>query len=121
MSKFRKLFVVLCLFSLAGGALRAEDARDSTSRYGVLDFFSWNHEWNAYHYPEEKIRHAASLMKEAGVGFVRMDIAWSDVEPNEGEWVWTKYDRILDILAEYDIKVLCTLGYNPRYLLKKLV
>lgn len=120
-SKLRnmKKFLLLCLVLFGCAAMApVADERDSASRFGVLDFLSWNHEWNAYHYDEKKIRQAAVLMKEAGIGFVRMDIAWSDVEPKQDEWVWTKYDRILDILSENGIRVVCTLGYNPLYQMK---
>ncbi len=115
----KKLVVVLLVFLFGCASWApAADVRDSANRYGVLEFLSWNHEWNAYHYDEAKIKRSAALMKEAGIGFVRIDVAWSDVEPKEGEWRWEKYDKITAILKEHDIKMLVTLGYNPLYQMK---
>ena len=89
--------------------------RDSDSPFGVLDFLVWDHDWNAHHYTLEKVERAAQLMKEAGVGFVRMDFLWSDLEPEKGRWDFDKYDRLLEILSKNNIKILGLLNYNAAW------
>lgn len=88
------------------------DSRDSDSPFGVLEFLHWDHDWNGHHYTPEKVEQAVKLMKKSGVGFVRMDILWDDVEPAEGKWDFEKYDRTLDLLDKAGIKVLALLDYN---------
>lgn len=89
------------------------DLRDSISPFGVLDFLAWDHDWNAYHYAGDKVDRTAALMEEAGVGFVRMDFLWSDIEPEKGKWEFAKYDRLVKTLWKHHIKVAGLLAYNP--------
>lgn len=92
-----------------------EDVRDSKSPFGVLDFLHWDHEWNGHHYTPEKAERAVRLMKEAGVGFVRMDFLWDDVEPARGQWNFEKYDRLVGLLTKNNIKILGLLNYNATW------
>jgi polysaccharide biosynthesis protein PslG len=92
------------------------DPRDSGSPYGVLDFLIWNHEWNYYHYDtKEKIERSVDLMNDAGIGFIRMDFLWYDIEPSPGEFDFVKYDMIVDIIRKKGISVLGILHYNPSW------
>jgi len=80
--------------------------------FGVLEFLHWNHSWNSKKYPSSKeVEKAAKLMQEAGIGWVRMDFLWEDIEPKEGEFDFTSYDAIVDILEKYNIKILGILNY----------
>jgi hypothetical protein len=54
-------------------------------------------------------------MSEAGIGMVRMDFIWLDIEPEKGHFDFSKYDRILKALAAQNIKVLGILEYNPAW------
>jgi len=83
--------------------------------FGVLDFLAWDHDWNGHHYPLKDVKRAARLMQEAGVGFVRMDFLWSDLEPREGQFDFTKYDNLVAILAEHGLGILGLLHYNPAW------
>ncbi len=120
MRKPNLLFRILAFCTLgtlvAGGAVRAsDDPRDSKSRFGVLEFLQWDHDWNAHHYAGGKPERAVALMKEAGVGFVRMDFIWDDVEPKKGEFRFEKYDRLVETLDRGGIKILGLLDYNTSW------
>ena len=83
------------------------------SPFGVLEFLHWNHPWNNYKYSSrEDLNKVAALMKEAGVGFVRMDFLWSDIEPEPGKFNFEKYDYIVEILHKNNIKILGLLQYS---------
>ena len=114
MKKCLSLLTWFYLFS-ACAVFAAQDARDSDSPFGVLDFLSWDHEWNHGHYNGDKVEKAAGLMKEAGVAFVRMDFLWSDIEPVRGTFEFKKYDRIVEILSKKGIKILGLLDYNASW------
>ena len=90
----------------------SEDKRDSVSPYGVLDFFAWSGGLNNNFYNPEKISKAIVLMKEAGVAFIRIDLLWADIEPEDNKFVFSKYDYIIEALWNNDIKILGILGYN---------
>jgi len=118
MNNFRRLVSLMfaALFSilfLSNAARAAADPRDSDSPYGVLNFLSWDHEWNNHFYgSRDKLEKAVALMKEAGIHFVRMDFYWADLEPQEGRFDFKRYDRIVKLLNKNDIKILAVLGYN---------
>lgn len=83
--------------------------------FGVLVFLQWNHPWNNYHYSPEKVEKAVRMLKELGVGWVRMDFLWSDIEPKENEFDFEKYDRIVNLLCAQKINILGVLQYNANW------
>ncbi|MBU1076645.1 MAG: beta-galactosidase [Spirochaetes bacterium] len=112
-----------CIFFIAAIALfpicilHAEGNKTDNieSPYGVLAFLSWDHEWNNNHYSKEKLTQAVSLMKEAGIDWVRMDFLWGDIEPEKGNFVFEKYDYIVNLLRASNINILGILEYNPNW------
>ena len=85
----------------------------SDTPFGVHEFLSWDHSWNNHHYDALKLEKALALMQEAGVGWVRMDFLWADLEPHPGEFDFAKYDRLVSHLEKARIKILATLAYAP--------
>ncbi len=84
--------------------------------FGVLEFLQWNHAWNSYKYTsQDELKKAITLMKEAGIGFVRMDFLWEDIEPQEGEFYFSRYDLIVDLLYENNIGMLGLLNYTAAW------
>lgn len=51
-------------------------------------------------------------MQEAGIGTVRMDFLWQDIEPERGRRNFEKYDRIVDELVSHKLKILGLLDYS---------
>jgi Beta-galactosidase len=121
MNNFRWFVSIICatLFGVLflSDAARAEaDPRDSDSPYGVLNFLSWDHEWNNHFYgSRDKMEKSVALMKEAGIHFVRMDFYWADLEPQKGHFDFERYDGIVDLLKKNDIQVLALLHYNAAW------
>lgn len=85
-------------------------------RFGVLAFLSWDHPWNnhLFHRPEDLLG-VADLLHSAGVGCVRMDFLWSDLEKSPGHFDFERYDRIVETLHARDIDILAVLHYNPSW------
>ncbi len=110
------IILAVVVFGAPFNAFAEGDGRDSDSPFGVLAFLPWNHFWNNYFYDsDEKIEKSAMLMKEAGVGFARMDFLWYDIEPSKGVFDFKKHDRIVDILNKNNVRVLGILHYNPTW------
>ncbi|MBP6919802.1 MAG: cellulase family glycosylhydrolase [Candidatus Omnitrophica bacterium] len=83
------------------------------SPYGVLEFLCWDHGWNNRHYPSRaSIDRSIELMKKCGVGMVRMDFLWQDIEAVAGAYRFEKYDYIVDALTRSNIAMLGVLGYH---------
>ncbi|MCM8796536.1 MAG: glycosyl hydrolase [Candidatus Omnitrophica bacterium] len=115
------VFSIFCVFSAQADireekmeeTLAAVNNENDDNPFGVLEFLHWNHAWNNYKYPSVKeITKAVKLMKEAGVGWVRVDFLWSDIEPQEGRFIFDKYDRIVETVTLADIKILGILQYS---------
>ncbi|MBN2831068.1 MAG: endo-1,4-beta-xylanase [Candidatus Omnitrophica bacterium] len=81
--------------------------------FGVLEFLHWNHAWNNYKYSSVKeLEKAAKLMKEAGVGWIRVDFLWQDIEPEKGCFDFEKYDQIVKVFSENNINILGLFNYS---------
>lgn len=52
-------------------------------------------------------------MREAGIGNVRMDFLWSDLEPTGGQFSFERYEQLIDILRAFNLNILGVLHYNP--------
>ena len=90
-----------------------EKEANMNNPFGVLEFLHWNHDWNNYKYASNKeIEKALKLMKEAGVGWVRVDFLWQDIESKPGEFNFDKYDNIVGLADKYGINILGILDYT---------
>lgn len=89
------------------------DARDSKSPFGVLAFLHWNHSWNNYLFSRDDVKRSVTLIEKAGIEWVRLDILWSDVEPEQGRFNFDRYEVIVDHLRNRDRRILGVLHYNP--------
>jgi len=89
------------------------DKRTSASPFGLVEFLSWDHPWNRSHNAGDRLARTVASLKEAGAAFVRMDMLWSDIEPEKGKFDFSRYDRIIELLSAKDIKVLGLLAYSP--------
>jgi len=59
------------------------------------------------HWTKERWAIDAKMMKEANMNVVRLaEFAWSKLEPKEGQYDFTWLDEAIEVLAQYDIKVI---------------
>ncbi|MCX5708934.1 MAG: cellulase family glycosylhydrolase [Candidatus Omnitrophica bacterium] len=107
------IFLLLLAVSLGTGETMARAEENKINNpFGVLEFLHWNHSWNNFQYPDqESLEKSIALMKEAGVGFVRVDFGWQDIEPAQGKIDYAKYDALVDLLSRNKIEILGILDY----------
>ncbi|MEI6297588.1 MAG: beta-galactosidase, partial [bacterium] len=92
------------------------DKKNMDNPFGVLEFLHWNHAWNSYKYScNLDLEKSISLMQEAGVGWVRVDFLWDDIESQEGKFDFAKYDCIVELLRNKGIQVLGILHYSANW------
>jgi len=67
------------------------------------------------HWPEERWKTDAEMMRRAGFNVVRMgEFAWGAYEPREGELDFSWMDRAIALLGEHGIRtILCTCSRTP--------
>ena len=117
---FSVTVIILFLNIIFCSNLIAQDLKEKDlnmhSPFGAFEFLHWNHNWNNYKYSsKEDLEKAVALMKEAGVGWVRMDFLWSDIEPEQGNFQFEKYDYIVDLLNNNNIFILGLLNYSTNW------
>jgi polysaccharide biosynthesis protein PslG len=108
-----RLFVFCAAFLVATVSASAQETDMKNNPFCILEFLYWDHEWNNNQYASvEQLRTAVRMMKDAGVGMVRMDFLWQDVEPQQGRFDFAKYDRIVELLRERGIAILGIFNYS---------
>ncbi len=114
----RRLFLLVIFIFLVSLSLKVK-AQDldrevkMDSPFGALEFLHWNHPWNNYKNPDEaSLNKIVSLMKKAGIAWIRQDFLWEEIEPRQGEFDFAKYDLIVDILVKNKIQILGLLNYS---------
>ncbi|MGQ0601950.1 MAG: hypothetical protein ACT4QE_09675 [Anaerolineales bacterium] len=56
------------------------------------------------------------LVRDAGFGWIKQRIAWSDVEGSaRGAWDWSRADRVVALAEHYQIKMLVRLDSTPHW------
>jgi len=84
--------------------------------FGVLEFLHWDYPWSNYKYADKRdLKRAIDLMREAMVGWVRMDFIWEDIEPAPGEFKFDKYDHIVELAFGNGIEILGILDYSAAW------
>ncbi len=73
---------------------------------------------------EAKIRRSLQMIRAAGFCWIRQQFAWYEIEiPVKGQYVdsatgrssWEKYDRIVDLAAEYGLHILARIDTVPAW------
>ena len=66
-------------------------------------------------YLKKKLPKHIELLKQAGFGWVRIDLRWDEIEKWEGEYDFEKYDLAFEALQKADIGIVAILGYSNGY------
>lgn len=75
---------------------------------------------------EENVRRQLALLHDAGFGWIRQSFPWEDIEVHgKGDFedrrtepaksAWLKYDRLVELAAEYDVAILARLDNPPAW------
>lgn len=54
----------------------------------------------------------AELMRPAGLGWARSDFDWRTIERKQGEWDFSRFDKVIDDLEARGVRLLPILGYS---------
>ncbi len=101
------LLALLALVCSAAGSATVAEASPSID-YGLQD-----DAWLAY--GEGSVQDRVASLEQAGVGIVRFNLRWDQVEQVRGTFDWTIPDRVLDALHAAGLPALVTLYGAPRW------
>ncbi|SRR5579884_795326 len=68
-------------------------------------------------------RRTLQMIHDAGIAWIRQEFPWKDIEQGRGSFVdrkfgtstWDKYDSIVDLSAEYNVRVIARLSTSPAW------
>jgi len=67
-------------------------------------------------YPDERaLDRALGSVRAAGFGTVRQYACWSDLEPAEGAYDWSLWDRIVPAVERHDLRLIVVLSTSPAW------
>ncbi len=58
---------------------------------------------------------AMKAIDDLGVGWIREDFNWQDIEPVKGDFRWAKFDEMTNIARQHKVHVLGILGYSTEW------
>lgn len=80
-----------------------------------MTFIHWDHVWNNHHFDKVTLKKSLEQLADLGISFIRMDILWSDINTGHKKYDFSRYDQIIDLLQEKNIRALAILDYNKDY------
>lgn len=119
LNRARHLFLVAVLILAGVGVLSfrpyiAETpicrSASGLNRFGVNEVLGWPDL-----YPPARLERALSIMADAGIGWVRVNWAWKDLQPDDGPFDFAHLDDVARIAAEHHIQLLPILTAVPAW------
>lgn len=80
------------------------------NRFGVVEQLTWRFLYSADNMPT-----ALELMRSAGIGWVRVNWSWKDMQPQPGAFDFSQFDLVAHMAADYDIRLLPILLAVPAW------
>lgn len=57
-------------------------------------------------FPERSYRQQIAKLKELDLQWIRLGLHWERMEPSPGQWQWTDFDRLMQVIEEEQLKPL---------------
>jgi polysaccharide biosynthesis protein PslG len=102
----RKLFFALTFVSIVS-VLRGDEIKTSKVELGLYPRIGING-----HLPKAE---DLDMIKEAQIGWVRVDLTWNWVEPKPKQYKWERIDRLVREAEERGVDILAIIGYTPAW------
>ena len=81
---------------------------------GVEPFSGFGYGMQAHMYYQD-VRTVARLVADAGFGWIKQQVRWSDVEPKKGSPDWSQLDLIVDGASKRGLKILFSVVTAPAW------
>ncbi len=80
------------------------------SRFGINEVLGW-----PGLYPPDRLEQSLGLIAQAGIGWVRLNWAWKDLQPQQGPFDYAHLDAVAQIATAHHIQVLPILMAVPAW------
>jgi len=57
-------------------------------------------------FPEQNYRYQIAKLKELDLQWIRLGLHWERMEPRPGQWQWTEFDRLMQVIEQEQLKPL---------------
>jgi polysaccharide biosynthesis protein PslG len=84
-------------------------------QYGPHVGFGFNIAWQGDESAHQFHQQTFDKVNEAGFSWVRIQIAWRDVEPNPGQYQWGHIDRIVDLARANNVRIMASVLKAPHW------
>ena len=64
-------------------------------------------------YPQQDLERALRQVQAAGFTWIRQRFPWSEIEPQPGQFDWTRWDNLLDTVDRHGLHVMALLDTSP--------
>jgi hypothetical protein len=108
----RRFCFFLCLFAFASTSNHGSlcEASNAENRFGVVEHLTWR-----FLYSPDQIDQALTMMADAGIGWVRLNWSWKDLQPEAGPFHFEQFDLAAERAAEHQINLLPILTAVPAW------
>jgi polysaccharide biosynthesis protein PslG len=103
--------LVVCAPRLTSSQASTCDTPPDGGRYGVTDNLSWRF---VYHDTAE-LNRAMDMMNAAGIGWVRLNWSWKDMQQPDGTWIFDRFDEVAALAGTHDLELLPILMTIPEW------
>lgn len=62
-----------------------------------------------------KRQRTLQMAQDAGLAWARQQFLWAEIEPQRGQFVWDKYDGIVDLYEKYGLQIIARLDWPPHW------
>ncbi len=66
-------------------------------------------------YPDTVVEQELNFLRDARIGWLRCDFAWSDLEPRPGAWNFSGIDKVVGEAQARGVRILGILGASPSW------
>ncbi len=66
-------------------------------------------------YEGQDLDRALAMIRDGGFHWIRQRFPWAEIEPEQGEYRWEEWDRIVAAALEYDLTIIAVLETSPSW------
>lgn len=117
----KRLFALLALAGIAGAGLIGlglitSRAGTPAPRLPLADVYPYGANFFLDREVEAwKQEKTLDMARAAGIGWIKQQFSWEEIEPQPGEYDWAKYDRIVDLAQRYGMRLIARLDRSPAW------
>ena len=66
-------------------------------------------------YDEEQLDRALAMVQDGGFRWGRQRFPWAEIEPQPGEYDWSRWDHLVETALEHELSLIAVLETSPQW------